>query len=140
MTCTEQRPGEGCRGAQGRLDDPDFLRVAFGAVARLVRAAESLNGGSLPALGTSAWFDAPWTAQAASVAAVFLGDPAEQVAAAEKAAAIAISAAVDWTEASGRPSYATLLARRAQIGAMARTVDAAAAARWASGDSRERAE
>ena len=117
--------------ATDRLEDsPDFLRVAHAAVARLVRAAESLYG-PLPPLGSEAWFSGEWTTQAASVAVAILGDPAEQTAAAGKQAATAISAALDWSEASRNPSYATLCARRAVPGPMARTVDSAAAARWA---------
>jgi len=117
--------------ALDRLEDsPDFLRVADAAVARLVRAAESLYG-PLPLLGSEAWFSGEWTTQAAAVAVAILGDPAERTAAAEKQAATAISAALDWSEASRNPSYATLCARRAVPGPVAPPFDPVRAARWA---------
>jgi len=124
-------PGLGISGQEAteHPDDTDLLRVAHDAVARLVCAAASMHG-PVPALGTPEWFSAEWTSQVAAVAVAALGDPAEQTAA-EKQAATAISASLNWSEASHRPSYATLVARRAVPGPMARRVDPEAAARWA---------
>ena len=115
-----------------RLDeDPDVLRVASDAVHRLARVARRLHGGPLPVVGGREWFAATWIIQSATILAeAFLRDP-DQIAADHKAAAVAISLAADWAAASRRPSHAALAARRAQPGPLARTVDPAAAARWA---------
>jgi len=152
MTCTDRRPGAVHQGGEedrgrsagddtggpGRLDDPDFLRVASDAVDRLARVARRLHGGPLPVVGDREWFTATWIVQSATILAeAFLRDP-DQHAAAEKAGAVAISAAADWTAASRRPSHAELARRRAEVGPLARTIDPEGAARWAaSGGSRD---
>ena len=155
MTDTEQRPGEGCRGAgadrgrsstddtaPGRLDeDPDFLRAAYRAVDRLVRAAHRLYG-PLPVVGSAEWFAAPWITQVATMAVLgegyILRDPDRIAADQLKAASVAIATGADWTAASRRPTLATLDDRRAMPGPVAVSFDAVAAARWvATGSSAE---
>lgn len=59
---------------------------------------------------------------------------AEARAHAAKQAAEVLAAGVDWMVEARRPTYAELVRRRAELGPMARTVDPAAAARWAAGD------
>jgi len=120
--------------APGRLDeDPDFLRVAFRAVDRLVRAAHRLHG-PLPVVGSPEWFAAPWITQAATMAVLgegyILRDPDRIAADQLKAASVAIAMGADWTAASRRPILATLDDRRAVPGPGVQSFDAAAAARW----------
>jgi len=151
-TTDERRPGVNQGGDEdrgrsvsddtgpGRLDDdPAFLRVAFRAVDRLVRAAHRLHG-PLPAVGTPEWFAAPWITQVATVAVLgegyILRDPDRIAADQLKAAAVAISEA---TQGSWRrPSRSELIARRGEIGPLARPFDPVAARRWVeTGSSRE---
>lgn len=142
MTTTRQRcPGddhqgsEGDHGGPGQEDSgpddyPDFAEVAYQAIANLIHVCQ-MEHGSVPEPGTAAWFEADWMSQAASVAAAFLGELPGQPVVAEKAAAVAISGALNWSSASRNPTLATLTARRAVPGAMLRTVDPESAARWA---------
>ena len=125
-----------------RLDeDPDFLRVAFCAVDRLVRAAHRLYG-PLPVVGSPEWRAATWITQAATMAVLgegyVLRDPDRIAADQLKAASVAIATGADWAAASRRPTLAALDDRRAVPGPVAGSFDAAAAARWvATGSSAE---
>ena len=151
-----QRPGGGHQGAAGdrgrpssegtaavRLDDPDVLRVAHQAVSRFLRVAHRLHG-PLPALGTPAWMTAEWVTVAGTLAVLGEAwlrredDLDRAVTERLKAASVAISEGGRWV--GHGPSHADLERRRAELGPLARTVDAAAAARWAAtGSSLKRA-
>ena len=115
--------------------------MAYRAVDRLVRAAHSLHG-PLPVVGSQEWFAATWITQVATMAVLgegyVLRDPDRIAADQLKAASVAIATGADWAAASRRPSHTSLAAIRAEPGPMARRVDPAAAARWATtGDSRD---
>jgi len=156
MTETERRSGTGNRsGAKistglgsdheqptvlDPADDPELLAAVHACAHRMVRAAHRVHG-RIPTLGPE-FVAAPWLAQVAALAVLgehwVLRSPDEIAADQLKDAAIAISTGADWAAASRRPSHAELVARRAEVGPMARPFDPVAARRWVkAGDSRE---
>jgi len=97
-------------------------------VRRLIARATCVSG--ILRVGSDEWFDAPATAQLASVAYLGLQNLPEATPPLKQASA-AISGAIDWRAESSVPSLAELQRRRAKPGPLAVLVfDAAAAHRW----------
>ena len=153
MSHTERRPGAvhqgGDRDRRGPsiqdspLDDVDVRAEVWRVLAPIFAAARKGRNRIL-GVGTVEWWEASDPEKLGGVAnlalAYLIQDPLRAEAQRLKAAAVAISEAANWTDASRRPSHATLAARRAEPGPMARPFDPEAAARWArTGSSRERA-
>jgi len=120
-------------------DDPELHAEVYRLVDTVVTAV--IRGHrKVPGVDTSAWWNAPDIAKIAGLLilseAWVICDPERMVAERFKAASVAVSEGDQggWR----RPSHATLTRRRSEPGPMARTVDAAAAARWvATGSSAE---
>lgn len=111
------------------VNDVELLAEAH----RLVGKAAELAGGFVPGVGTAAWWDAGPLPRLAGLLVLaeraLLVDPDRLAAEQLKAAAVAISTGRDWAAAA--VPHSALVARRAEPGPMARTVDRKAAARWA---------
>jgi len=153
MTTRQRSPGarhQGCeedRGRSaaddtgpGRLDDPELLAEVGRVVAPAIAAARREHG-QLAGVGTEQWWAASDGVKLAGVLVLGMAwcvhDPESAVRQRLRAMCGDLSEAHDWAAASRRPSHTSLAAIRAEPGPMARRVDPAAAARWATtGDSR----
>jgi len=128
------------RTALDPVDDVELLAAVHAVVDRLVRAARRAHG-RIPTLGPE-FVVAPWLAQVALLVVLgegyVLRDP-DQIAADQlKSAALAISTGgVDWSDvacfhaACAHTAHCRLVARRGELGPMARPFDPVAARRWA---------
>ncbi|MGH3550508.1 MAG: hypothetical protein ACRDQU_20790 [Pseudonocardiaceae bacterium] len=119
------------------LDDDD-LRL-YAEVDRLVANAVKLAGGSVPAVGSPAWWSAEPMPRLTSLLVVaehhLLADPDRIAAGHLKAASVAISTGMDWSAAAHRlvyDSHAKVAARRRELGPLAglSSFDPVAARRW----------
>ena len=149
MTTTNERsPGarhQGCEADRGRsaaddtgpgrLDDPDLLAEVFRLVNPVVEAVRTARGGRLAGVGTRQWWDASDDVKIAGLLVLSeawcVYDPERVVRQRLRAMSGDLSGGLDWAAASRRPTLATLTARRAEPGPMARQVDREAAQRWA---------
>lgn len=95
----------------------------------------------IPGVGTPSWWAADDAAKVAGllvlVEAWVVRDPEQAVRQRLREMSYDLSAALDWSAESRRPSPGTLAARRAEVGPMARTVDPVAVRRWAETGSSE---
>lgn len=117
--------------------DYDELQL-LAEVNRLVDKAAELAGGSVPAVGTPAWWDAEPMARIAALLALgqqyLLDDPHQLAAEMVKDASSAISTGMDWASAAQRlvyDSHAKVAERRREPGPLAGVpFDSEGAARW----------
>lgn len=114
---------------------PEELRAEAYRLVDLVVTAVRQRHRKVPGVGTPAWWRAPDEAKVAALLVLseawLIHDPDRAAVERLKAMSVDLSAAHDWTAASRRPSNAELTRRRGEPGPLARTVDPAAAARWA---------
>jgi len=123
------------------LDDALTRAEIWRIVAPLLAEARREFGYVAPVESTQ-WWDGTDATKLGGILVLALAwavnDPQRRGAEQLKQDAVDISRAVDWTAASRRPTPDTLRSRRERPGPMLRTVDPAAAARWAAtGNSRE---
>lgn len=114
-------------------DDVDLLAEVHRIISTAVHQA-----GSVPALGSPAWWTCGPSARLAGLLVLaeawLVTDPHRVAAEMVKDASVAISTGLDWRSAAHTAAYeshAVLVRRRAEPGPLARSVDREAAARWA---------
>jgi len=125
----------------GPLGRPQFAPDTVGyeelrllaEVYRLVDKAVALAGGSVPPVGSPAWWAAKPQARIASLlvlAEAYLVTEPHLIARMIKDASVAISSSENWSAVGSLPSHAELVRRRAEPGMVWGTFDPVAAARW----------
>lgn len=121
------------------LDHLDYDDVeALGEVHRLVTKVIKLAGGSVPPVGSAAWWSAPDAAKVASLLVLaearLIDDPHRIAAEQLREVSKAISGGLDWSAAAHRLAYerpGVLAARRREPGPLAALIfDPVATARW----------
>lgn len=116
------------------LDDPETRHEVWRLLEPLLDAAARKNAGHVPGVATPEWWQADDRTKLAGVLILGLAwlvhDPDRAVRQRLREMSWDLSAAHDWSAASRRPSHAHLVSRRAELGPMARSFDAAAARRW----------
>ena len=142
MTTRQRCPGVEHRGSgwdrggpyvqDSPLDDPDVRAEVWRVLAPIFAAARR-GGNCILGVGTVAWWDGTDVEKLGGVANLALAYLIQDPLRAEAQALKQVSVAISQGDLGGwrRPSRSELAARRAQPGPMARTVDAAAARRWA---------
>lgn len=105
------------------MDDDELLLLA--EAHRLTSEVIKLASGSVPAVGSAAWWSAPDTGKVASLLVLaearLVDDPQALTAEQLKAVSVAISGGMDWRDfASRHVSHAELQRRRGELGPLHR--------------------
>lgn len=144
MINVRERPGGGHQGAVGDRgrsdsdgtahdcqDDAELLFEVHRLVHPQVRAARAVAGGTVPGVGSPAWWAAPDGVRRAALLilgeAWLIHDPDRAVRRRLRELSWDLAAGHDWAAASRRPSHRALGARRAEPAGASRWVEGGAA-------------